>query len=177
MMTPEDYLRRHEPLIGIMAAEMVSPDLRDDAEQEARIAVWRTAQRHAGDPKPLGPLLATVARRAILGVVSGRPMTGEGGRRGRTRDPLRGQHADPLDPERDDKPGGNHADNVDLRVTVAGVLDELKPWERQYVQRRFLEDRPVTEVAQGLGMSPTGLANAWSRRLRPALAQRMEGLA
>lgn len=171
-----DYVRRLDPLIRIMAAERVAPALRDDAEQEARIAVWKVAQEHADDPRPLGPLLTTVARRAIFNVVNGRPMTGESGVRGRTRDPLRGQHADPLDLERDDAARDDHADEVDLRVTVAGVLDDLAPWEREYVQQRFLLDRPVAEVAQGLGMSQNGTTNAWTRRLRPLLAQRLGGM-
>ena len=160
-----------------MAAERVAPALRDDAEQEARIAVWQAAQSHADDPKPLGPLLTTIARRAILGVASGRPMTGEEGHRGRTRDPLRSRRTDEFNPERNDASCDDHADAVALRVAVAEALDELKPWERTYVERRWLDDRPVTEVAAQLDMSPTALANAWSRRLRPLLTERLAACA
>lgn len=171
-----DYVRRLEPLIRIIASERVEPSLRDDAVQEARIAVWRVAQEHANDPKPLGPLLTTVARRAIYGVITGRPMTGEVGKRGCERDPLRGRHTDPIDLDRDDSACDDQSDVVTLRAVIAEVLNELQPWERTYLVQRFLEDRPVAEVATGLGMSQNGLTNAWTRRLRPLLVQRLCGL-
>ncbi|TDC35705.1 sigma-70 family RNA polymerase sigma factor [Micromonospora sp. KC213] len=175
-MTPHDHLTRLDPLIRIMAAERVAPALRDDAEQEARIAVWQVAQAHADDPRPLGPLLTTVARRAVRAVAVGRPMTGEEGRRGIERDPLRAGSLSELDAERDDRPQGDHADAVALRVEVARVLAGLAEWERAFVVRRFLDDRPMTEVARELGMSAGGLANAWVRRLRPALAEALSSL-
>lgn len=175
-MTATDHVARLDPLIRIMAAERVSPSLRDDAEQEARIAVWQVAELHADDPRPLGGLLTVVARRAVLGVAAGRPMTGEEGHQGRTRDPLRSGATDPLDPRDVDTPETDHADTVALRVAIAAALADLKPWERTYVARRFLEDRPVAEVAAEPGMSPTGLANAWARRLRPGLAASLASL-
>ncbi|OZV74740.1 hypothetical protein CA850_29625 [Micromonospora echinospora] len=176
MTAPADHVTRLDPLIRIMSAERVPPALRDDAEQEARIAVWTVATAHADDPRPLGPLLTTVARRAVRAVAVGRPMTGEEGRRGVERDPLRAGRLVELDTERDDAPQGDHAEAVALRVSVARALADLAPWERAYVVGRFLEDRPVAEVAADLGMSPTGLANAWSRRLRPALAEALSPL-
>ncbi|SCL32868.1 hypothetical protein GA0070616_4575 [Micromonospora nigra] len=177
MTTATDHVARLDPLIRIMAAERVAPSLRADAEQEARIAVWQAAQAHADDPRPLGPLLTVVARRAVRAVAVGRPMTGEQGRRGVTRDPLRVGGWAEVDADRDGDPQADHADAVALRVEVARVLATLAPWERAFVVRWLLDDRPMVEVAAELGMSPGGLANAWSRRLRPMLAAALADLA
>jgi len=168
-VTPEEHVVRLDKLIRIMAAERLRPDLREDAEQEARIAVWRCAIKHADDPRPLGPLLTTVARRAILGVAAGRSFTGETRKQGR-KEPLRQASTEALDPADEGDTQHDPADEIALRDAVEQALAPLKPWERAYIEQHYLADRPQTDVAEALGMSVGGLANAWARRLRPQLA-------
>jgi RNA polymerase sigma factor (sigma-70 family) len=169
-----EHLARMDPLIRLMAAERVRPGLRDDAAQEARIAVWQAIEAHGDDPRPLDGLLTVVARRAVLDVTRGRRFTGEPSTQGR-KEPLTAANTESLDPADEGDEVADHAAEIDLREAVAAVLEGLQSWERAYVTEHYMKDRPQAEVARSLGMSVGGLSTAWSRRLRPALATALVG--
>ena len=55
--------------------------------------------------------------------------------------------------------------DTDLRVALAGALAELQPLDRAVLVLRYLDDRPVAEVAEVLGCSPGAVRNRTLRAL------------
>jgi RNA polymerase sigma-70 factor (sigma-E family) len=68
----------------------------------------------------------------------------------------------------DDLPEGttlDHAEAADLRVALAEALAELSPVDRAVLVLRYLDDRPVDEVARVLDISPGAVRNRSMRAL------------
>ncbi len=61
-------------------------------------------------------------------------------------------------------PGARDAD-ADLRIALADALAELQPLDRAVLVRRYLDDRPVREVARELGCSEGAVRNRTLRAL------------
>lgn len=160
-----------------MAYQRVSSADHDDAVQEARIAIWQTVEQRADEARSLSGLLTVVGRSAIADVARRKPMTGQDSRRGKTRDVLRYGAGVPLVSITQDDRVEDRTHEVELRVAVAAALAELKPWQRYYVVERFLNDRPVKDIAADLGMDVHNLFHAWTKRLKPRLAEALAPLA
>ncbi|MFC4784530.1 SigE family RNA polymerase sigma factor [Nocardioides sp. MAHUQ-72] len=56
-------------------------------------------------------------------------------------------------------------DDTDLRVALAGALGELQPLDRAVLVLRYLDDRPVADVAEVLGCSQGAVRSRTLRAL------------
>lgn len=172
-MTLDDFA----PLAGIMAREATRdhPDAYEDARQEALIAAWRV-QQDRPDASPA--YVRKAARRAAVDVVRGRPAFGAASHRGRAD---AADYADALVSDdgtftREPADAGalSALGAVESRAALEPVCEAvaaLRPEYRALVFLRFWEDRTARETGAALGWTETGVLEAWSKRIRPALRE------
>lgn len=183
------------PLVDLMAKERTKgqgrvlfqmgdrarkPWLYDDAYQEGLIAAWRVSQTH---PDQSDAYQTAAARNAVVGVLSGRPLTGEDGRKG-----WQDAHdsAGPIEVESpeggtvtlgEDRPDWGPVDGfaaVERRADLGPVLDAvrgLSERDRMYVWLRFWVGMNEPEIAEELGTTKEYLNRTWRNRIRPALRE------
>lgn len=178
-------LARLKGLVEIMAAERSKecPHLFEDAVQEGLIAAWQAAESRPDAPPAY---VHAAARYGVLSVLRGRPMTGEEGRRGwqdaydysepivaTTPDGDEYLVAEPTDPfsERD---FANAEVSDDVRAAMKAIED---PLDRTIVYLRYWHDLGFTEIAQIVGRPAGTLSRRWTEIIRPALRERLAGVA
>jgi RNA polymerase sigma factor (sigma-70 family) len=159
-----------KPLVEIMAAERCTdrPDAFDDAVQEGLIAAWRVSKTH---PEASPQYVRASARRAVVDVLRGRPMTGQAGRRGwqdahAVADPLTDADGVLVREPAYVEPG---FDGAPVRFAVAALPD----LERRYVALRFWEGHTEAEIGEALDLSAFAVAKLWKSArtmLAPAVA-------
>jgi RNA polymerase sigma-70 factor, ECF subfamily len=138
-----------------------------DATQEALVAAWRQLPR-LRDPAAFdGWLNRIVANAALMG------------RRHRVR--LRevqvrpaypGDETPPIEPSQDPR-ARTPMDDVVESDAIARAFDRLRPQDRMILALHHVDERPVAEIAQSLGI-PVGTAKWRLHAARNALAKAME---
>jgi RNA polymerase sigma-70 factor (sigma-E family) len=58
-----------------------------------------------------------------------------------------------------------HSETTELRLALAGALSDLAPVDRAVLVLRYLDDLPVEDVAETLGLTPGGVRNRSMRAL------------
>ncbi|MDX1448816.1 MAG: SigE family RNA polymerase sigma factor [Acidimicrobiia bacterium] len=147
------YLREFRPMVALAAAVSGSHLLAEDLAQEAMTRVYRRWDRVATYDRP-----GAFARRVTINLASTRRKRDAVAERGRAR--LGTQHALPPPAEPHDE--------------VWRAMAALPPKQRAAVALFYLEDRPVDEIAEILGCSPS-TARVHLHRARATLATLLEG--
>ena len=194
-MTPEEAVDFIGPFARRKAAEMLPAPYREDAVQEALLAVWRAAKRLDGtrDPKPF---LYVVARQALamearkvyarkeweepsVGLSVAGDVTAPGADNAGTlvRDEVaealtRGSLEASVDPSEE-------AERSEIVRRVREALEVLTPIERAVIEGVYLRGLSCYDVAREMGRNPSnGFANQAKirglKRLRPLLADLVE---
>ena len=147
------YLREFRPMVALAAAVSGSHLLAEDLAQEAMTRVYRRWDRVATYDRP-----GAFARRVTINLASTRRKRDAVAERGRAR--LGTQHALPPPAEPHDE--------------VWRAMAALPPKQRAAVALFYLQDRPVDEIAEILGCSPS-TARVHLHRARATLATLLEG--
>lgn len=178
-MTVDEVLANWRPRAEVIAREYERPGApAADLAQEALIALWRAAEARPGDE--LRGLSTVVIRRAILRTLTHRRWTAEAEVKGKAIDPMR--RADWRDVDEPDvaetlPPAVDELATVTEHAAVREAVRALPPADREYVFRRFWEDKTDADVARETGRSAPNLGRQWRSRIAPALRAHLDDAA
>jgi RNA polymerase sigma-70 factor (ECF subfamily) len=144
-------------LRGYVVRFTADPVSADDIVQETFIRAWRHLPELTADKRPVRPWLFRVARNLLIDAdraARSRPVTVPG------------------DPAEDCGPDAG-LDQVLDRQTLAGALQELSPAHRTVLVETFYRGRPLTALAQQLGIPPGTVRSRLHYALH-ALRQQLE---
>ena len=135
----EQWERHHGEVVRY-ASHLLAGDTHaaEDVAQEAAIRLWQHSEVVDAD-RALGGWLRTVTRNIVI----------DWARRRRAR-PTEVALAPGTDQQ-----GSDALDDVDAALVVAATLSCLSPAHREVVMEVYVRDRPVADVATGLGI-PVG---------------------
>lgn len=150
-----ELFERHAPWVAVRLRRTLPPDAVEDVVQETYIAVWRGASRYSGEGA-VGAWIWGIARRqaAMWARSNNRPM------------PM-------LEPVASHDPETEAVRSVDLATALA-TLGPAGDEQRELVRMVYLEDRPLADVAQELGI-PSGTVKSRLFRARSVLKQALGG--
>jgi RNA polymerase sigma-70 factor, ECF subfamily len=143
---------RHAPWLAARLRGVLPAAEVEDVLQETFLAAWRSAARYRPDG-PVGGWLWGIARRQAALWLR---------RRGPAGLPL------PALATSDGPAGGDPADAAVVRADIAGAVRELGPAggpQQETWRLLYLEDRPVAEVAELMGV-PEGTVKSRAHRAR-----------
>lgn len=174
-MTAALDLPRLRGLVEVMAAERTkeAPHLFEDAVQEGMIAAWEASEARPDAP---AAYVHGAARKGVLTVVSGRPLTGQEGRRG-----WQDAHDStvPLVVQSDEgeefalEPACPRAAQALQSVGLEHVREAvaaLPAEDAALVYARYWRGLSFAEASVVLGRPAGTLARRWTTLVRPALA-------
>lgn len=175
----ETRIRERDRLLHIQASELgvSDPGMRDDLVQEGRIKLWDVLVR---EPDAKGLLSVATKRRMMRLATGATTWTGQAGRQGLERDPLR-RTWDTTDDQ--DWPllieGPGLAEGVELAYhhgELAHALNALPKRHREYVVLRFWGGLSNAEIAALQDVNPSNVARTWTEVIRPALVAHLSHL-
>lgn len=172
-LSVEELIAQKEPLLQIMVSERASPSTRDDALQEARIAVWEVATARPDAPPAY---VHAAARMRITEYLTRGKATGAPSMRGRQRVDVAASLDDP-----DVHTLLEAVEVLDVVVNayvegvVAQALDTLTPQQLRYVRLRFWEGADAARLKEEFGYDPNGLWKGAKPKLQRALAHLVPG--
>jgi len=190
-----EVLEAQEARIAFHARMAVRPHADvDDLKQEARIAIWREAVKHPGDP--LHGLAPVVIRRAVTAAAVHQRWTGnvEDRKGGKAKDPLRRPHGS-LDLEvGNDDEGAEVTTFADTLVLVANdvleavvlayhygeiwqAIAELPADHKEYVYMKFWLGLSEREIGAKTGRTAANVNRTWLQVIRPRLQRSLAHLA
>jgi RNA polymerase sigma-70 factor (ECF subfamily) len=147
------YLREFRPMVALAAAVSGSSLMAEDLAQDAMARIYDRWDRISRYDKP-----GAFARRVTINLASSRRKRDAVAERGRSR--LGTQHAVP-------PPAEPH-------TAVWEAVAALPPKQRAAIALHYLEDRPITEIADILGCA-SATARVHLHRARTTLATLLEG--
>lgn len=159
------------PRLNRIARGRLPSYLREDATQEAMIAVWREEERIMSADSP--EAMATAVGASVIRhydpsrAATGAPERSIGS--GRTE---QASHA-MISSEWLSELGIDFADaeaDIDTRLDVDRAVSTLSDLDRRIVLGRFWLGLGWRELGERLGYSTSGIFNQWDRHTRPALA-------
>lgn len=150
-----ELFERHAAWVAVRLRRTLPPDAVEDVVQETYIAVWRGAARYTGDGA-VGAWIWGIARRqaAMWARSNHRPL------------PI-------LDPVTTSDPEHEAVRSVDLATAMA-ALGPAGEEHRELVRMVYLEDRPLADVANELGI-PAGTVKSRLFRARNLLKNALDG--
>lgn len=146
---------RHAPWLAVRLRRLLPPHAVEDVLQETFIAVWRGAGRYSGEGAVGGWMWGIARRQAALWArTNNRPL------------PL-------LDPTPGSDPEAEAVTAVDLTAALA-ALGPAGGEQRELVRMVYLEDRPLDDAAQHLGI-PAGTVKSRLFRARAVMKRALTG--
>jgi RNA polymerase sigma-70 factor, ECF subfamily len=152
---------RHAPWLAARLRKALSSEDVEDVLQETFLAVWKNAGKYQPRGSPAGWLWVIARNQAAL---------------------LLRQRGQPAAPLPDDAAGRDHAEDpaeatltrVDLETAAAAALGPPGVPERDVWHLLYVEDRPVAEVAELMGV-PEGTVKSRAHRARRLLRAALGG--
>lgn len=159
-----ELFARHAQMLAARLRAVLPPSDVEDVLQETFLAAWKCAGSYRAEEKAGGWLWGIARRQAAL--------------LQRRRGPATAVLPDLLEPAAAGLPGspfpGDPAQLIATSAELASAVGTLSPADREVWQLRYVEDRPVAEVARLTGV-PEGTvksrANRARRLLRAALGR------
>ncbi len=161
---------RHAPMLAARLRAVLPPSDVEDVLQETFLAAWKGAGSYRPEEKAGGWLWGIARRQAALLL--------------RRRGPATAPLPDLLRLGTTDLPGSRFpGDPAQLPTTASELASELasavcvlSPADREVWQLRYVEDRPVAEVARLTGV-PEGTVKSRAHRARRLLRSALRGTA
>lgn len=181
----EEVLARKEALLQIMVSEntAVTPEMRDDVLQEARITAWQvyTSDR---EMQNRDTYTHAAARKRIGEVAQRQTWTGHTRVHGQPTDPLRQQGKESLDVMIESDSGlalvaVELLDGVEVAYHYGQVhqaIRALSEPHRLFVYQKYWLGLSESELAAKHGKSVGTISRWWTQTIKPALRQNLEHL-
>jgi RNA polymerase sigma-70 factor, ECF subfamily len=155
---------RHAPILAARLRAVLPPSDVEDVLQETFIAAWQGASSYRPEAKAGGWLWGIARRQAALLL--------------RRRGPATAPLPDLL--TRGDGPGpliqNDPAETVVTQAHLAAAVSTLSPAEHEVWRLRYVDDRPLAEVAELTGV-PMGTVKSRAHRARRLLRSALRGTA
>lgn len=164
----EELVRRHQSMVERLAARML-PDVRDREEvcQDVFLRVFRRIGEFRGESR-LATWINTIAYRTCLNLLEGRDDPVPGSQLGPDQDSR--PFADRI--EADGPSPAERAERSEVRDVIERAIAGLRPEYRAAITMYHLEEMPVVEIAEAMGL-PEGTVKSHLYRARRRLKDRL----